>query len=681
MRQSERRNNLRICPRRNSNTGGSDLWSSTLPLDHGGALTVFIEQSASFVGKSFTSPNVSGRQSAPDNRKTAGRSSRFRTRTNPLPIGIRPLTAPPPTLTRSRMTSLLLGVLSVIVAGSLTTTSTDSGRRVTLTESQKDDVRHAIETVVRCRQIPGITLSVVTSDVVLWKTTFGVADVERNKPVTTDTLFPIGSTTKAFTSTLLAMLLEKYSNRINWDTPIVNILGNDFKLYNKTLTDNISLRDLLSHRTGVPGYFLPLLAGLPENVTRKELVRRLRYFEPTHQIRTTFQYNNYMFMLAGYVAEVLENEEWEHLNAEMLFKPLGMTSTIYVRDINEETDMAEAYTLSEGRLTKINRTTLHQVDVAGPAGAIVSTATDMIHWLQFNLRGGRAPSGESLIAASRLKETYSEQMAAPSPMSDRDLKRPKYPISDIHAAYDLGWMTNYYRGYKRVWHSGGITTYKTMVWLYPDVDVGIFLSTNGPPSSNGSWGLILALYYLSDVLLNEDRWLNGSTLCDFPQPWASPSPEYRFQWPDGRVAGDRSDYLGTYRHPGYCDIVVADDPDGEAFMIRMGRFLEAELLYNETSETFYTRFVGELWYISEPVPVKFARSQPGGRIEELRIPFYTPYDTAKPIVFAKYSSTPLNVSTTSSDEAMTDAGSHLTWLVAGNLLVLGFSSLSACPVV
>jgi len=85
---------------------------------------------------------------------------------------------------------------------------------------------------------------------------------------------------------------------------------------------------------------------------------RLRYFEPTHQIRTTFQYNNYMFMLAGYVAEVLENEEWEHLNAEMLFKPLGMTSTIYVRDINEETDMAEAYTLSEGRLTKINRTTL-----------------------------------------------------------------------------------------------------------------------------------------------------------------------------------------------------------------------------------------------------------------------------------------------------------------------------------
>ena len=87
-----------------------------------------------------------------------------------------------------------------------------------------------------------------------------------------------------------------------------------------------------------------------------------------------------------------------------------------------------------------------QVDIAGPAGAIVSNADDMTHWLQFNLRGGRAPSGESLISPGRLEETYSEQMAAPSPMSDRDLKRPKYPVSDIHAAYDLGWMTNYYRG-------------------------------------------------------------------------------------------------------------------------------------------------------------------------------------------------------------------------------------------
>ena len=90
--------------------------------------------------------------------------------------------------------------------------------------------------------------------------------------------------------------------------------------------------------------------------------------------------------------------------------------------------------------------TFSLVDLAAPAGAIISNADDMSHWLQFHLRGGCAPSGECLLSPEGLKETYTEQMAAPYPMSDRDLKRPRYPISDIHAAYDMGWMTNYYRG-------------------------------------------------------------------------------------------------------------------------------------------------------------------------------------------------------------------------------------------
>ena len=222
-------------------------------------------------------------------------------------------------------------------------------------------------------------------------------------------------------------------------------------------------------------------------------------------------------------------------------------------------------------------------------------------------------------------------------------------------------------GYKRIWHSGGITTYKSMVWLYPDVDIGIYLSANGPPSSSGTWGLILALYYLSDVLLNEQRWLNTSTLCGFPEPWASPVPDYRFQWPQGRVSRV-ADYLGTYRHPGYFDIVVTYDARIETLQLRMGRYLEAKLLYNQSTETFYTQFVGKLWYVSEPIPVRFTRLTPEGQIVQLHIPFYSPYDTAKPVVFSKTSSTPSKMSATN-DGCLADSGSPAAWSVAACWIV------------
>ena len=196
-------------------------------------------------------------------------------------------------------------------------------------------------------------------------------------------------------------------------------------------------------------------------------------------------------------------------------------------------------------------------------------------------------------------------------------------------------IVSIYTGYKRVWHSGGLTTYKTHVWLYPDVGLGLYISTNGPLGSASSWGLILTLQYLSDLLLGEEPWLNTSTLCTFPEPWKPSPPVDTMTPPADDPVREAGDYTGTYHHPAFGNVTVTRDPGTNALKLQMGRYMEAKLLYNQTSDTFYTTLVGELWYSKDRIPVKFLRSPEEGGIGKLQMPLYSPYESVKPTIFKK----------------------------------------------
>ena len=188
-----------------------------------------------------------------------------------------------------------------------------------------------------------------------------------------------------------------------------------------------------------------------------------------------------------------------------------------------------------------------------------------------------------------------------------------------------------------MWHSGSLTTYKTRVWLYPDVGLGLFVSSNGPLGSASSWGLILTLQYLSDLLLGEEPWLNTSTLCTFPEPWKPSPPVDTMTPPADDPVRDAGDYTGTYHHPAFGNVTVTRDPGTNALKLHMGRYMEAKLLYNQTSDIFYTTLVGELWYLDDRIPVKFIRSTDEVGIVQLQMPLYGSYKSAMPTIFNRCS--------------------------------------------
>ena len=205
-----------------------------------------------------------------------------------------------------------------------------------------------------------------------------------------------------------------------------------------------------------------------------------------------------------------------------------------------------------------------------------------------------------------------------------------------------------------MWHSGGLTTYKTRVWLYPDVGLGLFVSSNGPLGAASSWGLILTLQYLSDLLLGEEPWLNTSTLCTFPEPWKPSPPVVNMTPPADDPVRDAGDYTGTYHHHVFGNVTVTLDPGTNALKLQMARYLEAKLLYIQTSDTFYTTLVGELWYAKDRIPVKFLRSSEEGGIVQLQMPLYEPYESAKPTIFKRCSASAKCSAMMSGSHSMTD---------------------------
>ncbi len=199
-------------------------------------------------------------------------------------------------------------------------------------------------------------------------------------------------------------------------------------------------------------------------------------------------------------------------------------------------------------------------------------------------------------------------------------------------------------GYKRVWHSGRISTHKTQVWLYPDVGVGLFLSISGPPTAEASSGIRTALYYLSDLLIGEETWINTTTVCQFPEPWDEVPPSYDIVWPTDTPTRPYSDFVGIYSNPGFCDMAVWHNTSSNTLELHMGLYLVADLLYDRSMDVFYTKIKGVLWYVEDKIPVRFLQSSAAGgggdggdvgTIEQLALPLHTPYDSVKPVVFQR----------------------------------------------
>ncbi|HSB36004.1 MAG TPA: serine hydrolase domain-containing protein, partial [Thermoanaerobaculia bacterium] len=236
---------------------------------------------------------------------------------------------------------------------------------------------------------PGVSMVIVRGNDVLLLKGYGLRDVEKNLPVTPKTLFAIGSATKAFTTFVMGTLADE--GKLDWNAPVSSYIPG-FKLKDPVASERLTPTDLVTHRSGLPRH-----DALWYNATlsRKEMVERLRYLEPSKDFRTDFQYNNAMFLTAGYLVEQVTGTTWEEAVRARVFVPLGMTGANFsVLDSQKAPDFALPY---EERDDKVQRMEFRNITNIGPAGSINASVSDLAPWLKVHVNGG-ALDGQRIVS-------------------------------------------------------------------------------------------------------------------------------------------------------------------------------------------------------------------------------------------------------------------------------------------
>lgn len=311
---------------------------------------------------------------------------------------------------------------------------------------------------------PGFAVAIIEKNKVVYAKGFGYRDYESKLPVTPNTLFAIGSCTKAFTSSLIGVLQK--DGKLELDKPVSNYLP-ELKFYNDDMNNKITLRDMMTHRTGLPRhdyswYFSP--------TSRDSILTRIRFLEPSTGIRERWQYNNFMFVAQGIVAEKLTGKSWENNIKERFFKPLNMTNSHFsIKEFDKSSDAAKGYGLKKDSL--IYRLDYFNIDEMGPAGSINSNVLEMANWVSTWINGGKF-EGKEILSPQYVSEAISSQMVINGAL-------PSKETPDLHlSTYGFGWMLSSYRGHYRVEHGGNIDGFSANTSFFPSDSLGIVVLTN-----------------------------------------------------------------------------------------------------------------------------------------------------------------------------------------------------------
>jgi CubicO group peptidase (beta-lactamase class C family) len=310
--------------------------------------------------------------------------------------------------------------------------------------------------------IPGISLAIVKDDKVIYLKGLGVKDFEHNAPVTPDTRFAIGSSSKAFTAMLAVMSADE--GKLSLDDSPKKFLPY-FTLRDEEAAAKITLRDLLAHRSGLNRTDLAMVTGV---LNREELIKVAGMAKPTAKLGEKFQYQNVMYTAAGEAVAKAQNSTWDDLIAKKIFKPLGMTnSDTRAEDMQKARDYSFGYDYNAG--TKVTRRLPQRaIPAAAPAGAINSSARDMAQWVRLMLGNG-VYNGKRLVSEKGFEELTRKQINIGGSID-----------------YGLGWFLRQWKGHKVVEHGGNIDGFNAQVALMPDQKLGFVLLTNVTASSLGA---------------------------------------------------------------------------------------------------------------------------------------------------------------------------------------------------
>lgn len=323
----------------------------------------------------------------------------------------------------------------------------------------------AFQRVLKTWHAAGFAIAVVEKNKVVYAKGFGYRDVAAKLPVTPNTLFAIGSCTKAFTATLIGKLQQ--DGKLDIDKPVYNYLPS-LKFYNDAMNSTITLRDMMSHRTGLPRHDLSWYFF--NSPSTDSLIQRIQYMEPTFGVRQKWQYNNFMFAAQGDVVEKLSGKSWEDNIKEKFFVPIGMNrSTVNIPDMEKIDDISVGYGLKKD--TIIQALTYYHINGMAPAGSINSSANEMAKWVTVWINNGKFEGKEIIPTAYRTDAISSQTII--------DAALPSKEVPDVFFAnYGFGWFTASYKGHYRVEHGGNIDGFSASTCFFPTDSVGIVVLSN-----------------------------------------------------------------------------------------------------------------------------------------------------------------------------------------------------------
>jgi CubicO group peptidase (beta-lactamase class C family) len=325
-----------------------------------------------------------------------------------------------------------------------------------------------VQRAMRTFEVPGIALAIVKDDAVVIAKGYGVRKLGDPAPVDARTLFGIASNTKAFTATALGLLVEE--KKIEWDAPVIRYLP-AFAMWDPYVTRELTVRDLLVHRSGLGLGAGDLLWWPPSTYDRKEIARRLRFIPPATSFRSAYAYDNVLYLVASEVIETVSGQTWEDFVSSRILAKVGMTGTNVRHSSAAGGNVAVTHARIEGKVRPIAP---FDSDNTNPAGGINSSAGDMAKWLRVQLSGGVLANGSRLFSAATARELTS--IVTPIPTGEPPPELP--PARANFNGYALGFGIRDYRGYKLVAHTGGLPGYVSRLAMIPAMNVGVVVLTN-----------------------------------------------------------------------------------------------------------------------------------------------------------------------------------------------------------
>ena len=381
-------------------------------------------------------------------------------------------------------------------------------------------------------KIPGMAIGVIQNDSVIFLEGFGFRDIDKKLPVTPQTLFGIASISKTFTAATIGILYDE--GKLGWNTPIIDYVP-DFRLYDEYATFHATVRDLLSHRTGLSPFSDLMVYVWPYE--RDEIYRRLRYLKPSSSFRGWYQYSNVSFVVDGTIVDKLSGGSWEGFVEKRIFKPLGMTHSNFDLQIKNVEDFSYPYKYENGQYVKLP---FRHRPAGNPSGGINSSASEMINWLKLHLKKGQfdnrqiiSPTSIDMIKNPCIYNFYSEEKWWPPMMSSA-----------------LGWDFQFYSGYHLLTKGGIINGFGCFISFMPQEKIGIVILGNN--------GVALELthyltYYIYDQLLNLNEFSWDKLIEDETPKYkvSSEKSSKEQQAKSEKMSYPREKYTGSYEHKAY----------------------------------------------------------------------------------------------------------------------------------